>query len=398
MNGELPLRFLTWAVDRPVPQRPADADPERTDRILVVAGEPATRGWLEQALQKDLRAEVATANDVPSALSMLQEQTYSVVLVDFSLETTSPDLLRSGEGLVSRVKAADPSSEVIVITDWSKLDLSLGLMKDGAFDCLIAPLRPDDVLSSMNRALRHRRLTLEERAYYELIERTVYRRERDLHTIYVELQEAYRQTLWALGSALESRDVETNAHSIRVMNYSRALGQALGLGGKTLHDIEYGVFLHDIGKIAVPDAILLKPDKLTPEEWVAMRKHPEQGRYLLAGISFLEGGIDIVYCHHERWDGEGYPRKLKGESIPFGARIFAVADTLDAMTSDRPYRKALPYDRARAEILANSSTQFDPDVVKVFREFTDTDWKRIREEAEELARSIAKRKQECLKD
>jgi len=231
---------------------------------------------------------------------------------------------------------------------------------------------------------------------YDLLERTVYRRERELHAMLFEVQESYKQTLWALGSALESRDVETNAHSLRVMNYSRALGQALGIGGKTLEDIQHGVFLHDIGKIAVPDAILLKPGSLTDDEWVTMREHPERGRYLLAGITFLKGGIEIVYCHHERWDGQGYPRQLAREGIPFGARIFAVADTLDAMTSDRPYRKALSYDHAHTEILAHSGSQFDPAVVDIFRGFADADWRRIREESEEQARAIVQRKQDSL--
>jgi HD-GYP domain-containing protein (c-di-GMP phosphodiesterase class II) len=238
----------------------------------------------------------------------------------------------------------------------------------------------------------------DDQTYYDLIERTVYRKTADLHALLYEVEEAYRQTLWALGSALESRDVETNAHSIRVMKYARALAESMGISGQPLQDIEYGVFLHDIGKIGVPDAILLKPDKLTDEEWVTMREHPVCGRYLLAGIKFLEGGINIVYCHHERWDGAGYPRKLRGEEIPRGARIFAVADTLDAMTSDRPYRKALSYETARAEIRVHCGSQFDPSVVDAFLEFSDTDWKRLREEAEDLARTIERQKRESLKD
>src|SRR6185369_7168716 len=128
-----------------------------------------------------------------------------------------------------------------------------------------------------------------------------------------------------------------------------------------------------------------------------MREHPARGRYLLSGIKFLEGGLDIVYCHHERWDGKGYPRGLSGERIPLGARIFAIGDTLDAMTSDRPYRKALTYEDARAEVLKNSGIQFDTAVVKVFRDFNNADWGRLREEAEDLAESIVRRKLESLR-
>jgi response regulator RpfG family c-di-GMP phosphodiesterase len=398
MNGDLPLRFLTWAVDRPVSRLSEDPEAEGHNRILVVAGVGETRAWIAQGVTADSRTEVIVASDAAMALSMLQTRPCAVVVADFSGAAGGAVSPGDAEGFVSQVKALDVTSEVIAISDRGAPALSLDLMRDGAFDCLMAPASPQEICSAVGRALRHRRLTLEERAYYELIERTVYRRERDMHTIFFELQESYRQTLWALGSALESRDVETNAHSIRVMNYSHAMGQALGITGKTLEDVEYGVFLHDIGKIAVPDSILLKPDKLTEDEWVTMREHPGRGRYLLAGIDFLKGGIDIVYCHHERWDGQGYPRKLKGEAIPFGARIFAIADTLDAMTSDRPYRKAMPYDRARAEILANSGSQFDPVVVNTFRGFTDAQWQKIREESEDQARAIVRRKQENLKD
>ena len=398
MNGDLPLRFLTWAVDRPVSRLSEDPEADGHNRILVVAGVEETRTWIAEGVTADSRTEVIVASDAAMALSMLQTRPCAVVVADFSGATSATVSPCDAEGFVSQVKALDATSEVIAISDRGAPALSLDLMRDGAFDCLMAPVSPQEIWSSVGRALRHRRLTLEEQAYYELIERTVYRRERDMHTMFFELQESYRQTLWALGSALESRDVETNAHSIRVMNYAHALGKARGITGKTLEDIEYGVFLHDIGKIAVPDAILLKPAKLTEEEWVKMREHPRLGRYLLAGIKFLEGGLDIVYCHHERWDGQGYPRKLKSEAIPFGARLFAVADTLDAMTSDRPYRKALPYDQARTEILANSGSQFDPAVVDTFRSFTDAEWRKIREESEDQARAIVRRKQDSLKD
>jgi len=396
--SELSLRFLTWAVDRPVSRLSEDPEADGHNRILVMARGEATRTWIAQALAVDGHREVIAAPDPATALAMLETNPCAVVVADFSSEMNVPVAPRDAEGFVAQIKALDLTSEVVAIADWGTPTLSLDLMKDGAFDCLVAPVGPPEIRATVGRALRHRRLTLEEQAYYELIERTVYRRERDMHAMFFELQESYRQTLWALGSALESRDVETNAHSIRVMNYARALGQALGITGKALEDIEYGVFLHDIGKIAVPDAVLLKPGKLTEEEWVKMREHPGRGRYLLAGITFLEGGIDIVYCHHERWDGQGYPRKLKSEEIPFGARLFAVADTLDAMTSDRPYRKALPYDQARTEILANSGSQFDPAVVDTFRSFTDAEWQKIREESEDQARAIVRRKQESLRD
>jgi len=303
-----------------------------------------------------------------------------------------------GVELLARVKAMDPMIEIIAMTDKQDLELALDLMRGGAFECLTSPALPWQIVSCVGRGLERRRQALSERAYYDLIERTVYRRTLELNTLFYELEEAYRQTLWALGSALESRDIDTNAHSIRVMMYSRALAQAMGFTGNRLQDLEFGVFLHDIGKIGVPDEILHTPGKLPEEWWVKMREHPRRGRYLLAGIQFLEGSVDIVYCHHERWDGGGYPRGLRRDQIPLGARIFAVGDALDAITSDRPYRAAQTYQRARAEILTNSGTQFDPAVVAFFREFSESDWKKLRTEAEELAYSIERRKLACLKD
>jgi len=151
----------------------------------------------------------------------------------------------------------------------------------------------------------------------------------------------------------------------------------MGVTEPLLTDFYRGALLHDVGKIGVPDAILRKPGKLTPEEWVEMRKHPDIGYRILEGIAFLETARQIVLSHQERYDGRGYPRALKGKAIPLGARIFAVVDTLDAMTSDRPYRRALPYEAARDEIIKYSGTQFDPDVVKIFLEISDGEWKEI---------------------
>jgi HD-GYP domain-containing protein (c-di-GMP phosphodiesterase class II) len=142
--------------------------------------------------------------------------------------------------------------------------------------------------------------------------------------------------------------------------------------------MRWGALLHDVGKIGVPDAILRKPGKLTPEEWIEMRKHPELGRRILSGIRFLEGAVPIVYCHQERWDGTGYPRGLSGTQIPLGARIFGVVDCLDAMTMNRPYRKALPYETARAEIERFANVQFDPQVVEAFLAISHEEWESIR--------------------
>jgi response regulator RpfG family c-di-GMP phosphodiesterase len=391
---EFPVGFFSLACD----WSPSYATREGKNRVLIVGSDGSGRAWLGTFFEREGQVEVFMASEATSAVALLQQHACPVLVLDLSSVMNGGRSLRmNGLGLLSRVKAMDPTIQVIGIVDHTDLELALEMMRAGAFECLTTPEVPERLVSCVGQAVERRRQIMKERAYYELIERAVYQRTRDLNTMFCELEEAYRQTLWALGSALESRDVETNAHSFRVMKYSQALAAAMGINGKALKDIEYGVFLHDIGKIGVADAILFKPDKLTEEEWDVMREHPARGRYLLAGIKFLEGGLDIVYSHHERWDGQGYPQGLRAESIPLGARIFAVGDTLDAMTSDRPYRKALDYETARNEIITNSGIQFDPEVVKVFHDFDDVDWGRLREEAEELAESIVRRKQDSLR-
>ncbi len=215
-------------------------------------------------------------------------------------------------------------------------------------------------------SLEHRHSLLRGRAEQALLERRMAETARELEVTVRHLRDTYRSTLEALGSALETRDVETQAHARRVRGYSLALARAHGVPESQLRDIEHGVLLHDIGKIGIPDAILLKPGPLTPAEWAIMRRHPEMGRQMIEKIPFLRGAVPIVYHHHERWDGTGYPLALRGEAIPLGARIFAAADALDAMTFDRPYSRAISFEAARREIRRCAGTHFDPAVVETF--------------------------------
>ncbi len=208
----------------------------------------------------------------------------------------------------------------------------------------------------------------------------------DLAAALDELESTYDDTLAALSGALDLRDNETEGHARRVTRYSVRIAEVMGSRGQILVDIERGALLHDIGKIGVPDAILLKPAKLTDEEWAVMRTHPHLGYQMIRNIRFLSGASPIVLHHHERYDGGGYPAGLTGQDIPLGARIFAIADTFDAMTSDRPYRKALPYEAARDEIGRCAGSQFDPVVVEAFCQVPEEEWADIREAVEtELA-------------
>jgi HD-GYP domain-containing protein (c-di-GMP phosphodiesterase class II) len=181
------------------------------------------------------------------------------------------------------------------------------------------------------------------------------------------LQQAYRQTVAALADALEAKDPGTSLHAQRVQHYAITLTEVVNPALLDDPSLEYGFLLHDVGKIGVPNQVLEKRGPLTVAEWKLIQAHPTIGAGILGDVTLLQGnGIDVVRAHHERWDGTGYPQGLAGEDIPLGARIFALADTLDAMTSDRPYRRALGWDRATEEILGQTGRQFDPQVVKAF--------------------------------
>lgn len=170
----------------------------------------------------------------------------------------------------------------------------------------------------------------------------------------------------SLAEALDLREKETGLHSKRVASHTLLLAVHHYKSEKDLREVYWGSLLHDIGKIGVPDAILLKPGKLSDDEWQIMREHPRNGYHILKSLPFLSMAADIVLCHEERFDGSGYPAGLKGEEIPLAARLFAIIDTLDAMTFDRPYRKALPFDAAKAEIIRMAGRQFDPKAVDTF--------------------------------
>ena len=202
--------------------------------------------------------------------------------------------------------------------------------------------------------------------YQHTLEKNVEDKTKALKVALSEIEAAYNTTLQALVAALDAREHETSDHSLRVVRFSEAIAQRMGMTESEMLEISRGALLHDIGKIGVPDSILLKPGPLDPTEWEEMRNHPKIGFNILKKIDFLKGPSEIVLSHHERFDGNGYPNKLAKDAIPIGARIFAVADTLDAITSDRPYRKARSFETAQTEIKRCSGTQFDPEIVRVF--------------------------------
>ncbi len=201
-----------------------------------------------------------------------------------------------------------------------------------------------------------------------------------------EIARTHEGSLIALVNALDAREHDTELHSFRVRAYSLRIGRALGMSEKELSILAQGALLHDIGKIGVPDDILLKEGPLTDDQWASMCKHPDIGRRILQSVPFLAEADEIVQAHHEKYDGSGYPRRLAGEEIPLGARVFAVADMFDALTSERPYRQALQFEEAKRKIETLSGTQFDPEVVAAFVSIPNEELERIAHQAAAMPR------------
>jgi putative nucleotidyltransferase with HDIG domain len=266
---------------------------------------------------------------------------------------------------------------VIMVTAMHDISIALEAIRAGAYDYILKPFEKDQLYLSVRRALEHRNLVLENRTYQSDLEQLVAERTQQLSIALQDLEQSYDYTLEALGGALDAKDAETEGHCQRVTAFTITIARAMGVEKGLLRHIARGAFLHDIGKMGVPDNILTKPGPLTAEEREIMRRHCDIGYAVLERIPFLKEAAEIVLSHQECYDGSGYPRGLKGEQIPIGARIFAVADTLDAMISDRPYRKALPISAAREEIQRFSGKQFDPRVVEVFMAQPEKLWREL---------------------
>jgi len=342
--------------------------------ILIVDDDSAMRDLLSEGLAESGYL-CETAGDGAEGLRRIVETGYELVVSDIDMPQVD------GVRLLQEVKRLRPDTEIIMLTGIVDAEIAVRSMRMGACDYLTKPFKLADVRITVERALEKRRLLLENRAYQRTLEQRVQqrtaqllRKTREIEELFNRLKGAYETTLEALATALDARDTETLGHSQRVASYTVDVARRMGVVDPELTEIYRGALLHDVGKIGVPDAILRKPGTLTAEEWVEMRKHPEIGYRMLKGIGFLETARRIVLSHQERYDGTGYPHALRGGAIPLGARIFAVVDTFDAMTSDRPYRKALPYEAARAEIEKFSGSQFDPQVVRAFLQMSHADW------------------------
>ena len=282
-----------------------------------------------------------------------------------------------------------PETPLVLVTPGRDEGEAVAAVRRGAYDYLLKPFEKDQLLATVKRAIDYRRLVQQNAVYRQDLEQLVSARTGMLHQAIADLERSYDITLEALGDALDLKDAETEGHSKRVTAYTIALARGAGIPAQQIPVVARGAFLHDIGKMAIPDAILLKPSKLQTDEQKVMREHCARGYQMLRKIPFLQEAAEIVYSHQEHYDGSGYPRKLKGEQIPLGARIFAVADTLDAITSDRPYRKAATFAAARLEIKRCAGTQFDPKVVEVYLSLPDQLWEDLRAEITQQAKKFS---------
>jgi cyclic di-GMP phosphodiesterase len=339
-------------------------------RILLVDDEPALRELL-RATFEGAHVHVDEAGSALEAEARIKKRRPDVIVLDLRM----PGM--SGTELCARLKSAERTKKIpIVLLTGADPEEARKAQRSGAEALVRKPFSPLDLLavveglaggagSTPARGPRRGRHGEEEVLLYARDLRHLLELERGQRML---LQDSYLETVTALATALESKDTHTQAHSYRVERYAVKLLGAID--GKRLEDnpaIRYGFLLHDVGKIGIPDGILQKPGPLTPAERRRMQTHTVIGEQMLGGVAFLQGeGLRIVRSHHERWDGKGYPDGIAGADVPLGARVFAVADALDAMTSDRPYRRALRWKAARDEIVAQAGKQFDPDVVDAF--------------------------------
>ncbi len=346
------------------------------ERILVVDDEEPIREVVSSLLMS-ANFECRQAASGLEALALLNSgEEFELMLSDLMMEDMD------GIGLLERTKERYPDMPVVMVTAVHDISVALAAIRNGAYDYLLKPFEREQLLATVRRALENRKLKLENRQYQTNLEALVLKKTDDLRKAMANLERSYDITLEALGDALDLKDAETEGHSKRVTAFTIAIARAMGLPKEKISVIARGAFLHDIGKMAIPDSILRKPGALDPDEIDVMREHCYRGYQLVKNIPFLKEAAEIVYSHQERFDGTGYPRGLKAEEIPLGARIFAVADTLDAITSDRPYRPAQSLGAAKEEIARWSGRQFDPEIVHIFLSMPDNIWADLRKEIE----------------
>jgi len=324
-----------------------------------------------------IETDTVVISDIQAALEALRKNDFAVVLAG-----DGKDYGTIGLNFLEEARHIAPDTIRIFISGKSDMDSTVkAINKIGLFSFIVMPWDPNELRDNVRRACDRYSLKLENQKLGELLHEKAGELKHLARNLERKVQDRTTSLLLGLNAALDLRDTETQVHSRRVALYARRIAQELDFSKEEILTIERGSLLHDIGKIGVSDTILLKPGKLTDEEWVEMRKHAEHGYRILEGIEFLGDARLIVWQHHERWDGKGYPNQLAGNEIIIGARIFGIIDTYDAITSDRPYRKGQTHEVAIKEIEKMSGTQFDADLVKTFLKIPKSEILNLRDAA-----------------
>jgi putative nucleotidyltransferase with HDIG domain len=343
-----------------------------TAHILVVDDEEAILEIVSTMLESRGYKCTALSNG-RDAQEFVRKQAPVLILLDLIL----PEI--DGIQLLDWLRNFDPEIPVIMVTAIHDIPTALQAVRRGAYDFILKPFEKDQLFHAVGRAWQHRKLVTENKNYQINLQQDVERKTAELTNALELLTQAYDDTLETLGSALELKDAETEAHCQRVSAYTIAIAKSVPVPLQLLTVLARAAFLHDIGKMAIPDKILRKPGPLDDSEKQILRTHCDIGYNMLTRIPFLRDAADIVLAHHESFDGSGYPRQLRGEQIPLGARIVSVANALDAMLSEWPYRNALSMSHAREEIRRCAGTQFDPKIVEVFLSIPENHWIELRE-------------------
>ena len=347
----------------------------RVPAILVVDDEQPVRDFLEDALQP-MADHLCIAADLKQAMQCMESHAHDVLLADICMPGCS------GMDLLALSVQLQWDCSVILMTGHASMDQVVNGVRLRASDFLLKPFSMETLEAAIQRAyevlLGRRHLKIEQ----EKLTRGLRERTEQLETIRQALRSTYHSAIETMIATLEARESETCAHSFRVRAYALHLARQIDYPTTRLPELIYSALLHDIGKIAVSDAILLKPGPLTPQEFEILKVHSVAGEKIVSRMGFLSEAPKIIRHHHERWDGRGYPDRLQGEAIPIESRLFAIADTIDAMTSTRCYRAALTFDDARKEIERCAGTQFDPALAAVAITVPEMLWKDLRQGAD----------------
>jgi response regulator RpfG family c-di-GMP phosphodiesterase len=343
----------------------------RKEKVLIIEDNKDTLRLIGEILEKE-GFECRLADNGLEGLRIFNSENHiSAVLADIKM----PGI--NGLEVLEEIKKIDPNMAVIMISGITDINVAVDAMKKGASGYITKPFRIKELISTLKRAIEKRNLVLSNKEYQDRLKELVIERTKELKKTIKELNEIYKATIEAFIKALDFREAESEAHSKRVFVYTCLLAKEIGINenGREFSDLEKGALLHDIGKIGIPDRIFKKPSPLTPEEWRWVREHPSLGYRIIRNIDYLKSSSNVILFHHERFDGKGYPFGIGGNEIPLEARLFAIADALDAITTDRPYRKARSFEYAQEEIKRCSGTQFDPELVKAFLSIPIEKWK-----------------------